>query len=270
VVLSAIVRAGDGMDAPERVPFAGGELVLFTKTCPGVDRPNEDALAVLPWGDDGGILVVADGVGGAPAGQNASRLAVEALRESVEEGRKEERDIRDVVISGIETANRRVREEARGSATTIAVAQIRAGRVRPYHVGDSAVLVTGQRGKVKLSTSSHSPVGYAMEAGLLDEHEAVHHDELHVVSNLVGTTDMRIEVGSPLDLAARDTLLVASDGLLDNFLPAEIVERVRKGPLAKAAAALADATAVRMESGRDGQPSKPDDLTFLLWRPAAR
>ena len=74
----------------------------------------------------------------------------------------------------------------------------------------------------------------------------MHHDDRHLVSNMVGSSDMRIEVGSPILLASRDTALLATDGLFDNVHPDEIVEIVRAGPLERAAAALAGLAAKRM------------------------
>ena len=129
------------------------------------------------------------------------------------------------------------------------------------------ILVVGQRGKIKLQTVSHSPVGYAVEAGVLDEKEALHHEDRHLVSNMLGLADMRIEVGSIVELAPRDTLLLASDGLFDNLHLDEIVDRVRKGPLTQVVQHLASDAAQRMTIPREGQPSKTDDLTFVAFRP---
>src|SRR5690606_2144872 len=109
--------------------------------------------------------------------------------------------------------------------------EIQNGVIRPYHVGDSAILLTGQRGKLKMQTIAHSPIGYAVEAGLMREEEAIHHEERHVISNVIGSDQMRIEIGPPVEMARRDTLVLASDGLLDNLLPSEIVGYVRSGPL---------------------------------------
>jgi serine/threonine protein phosphatase PrpC len=128
------------------------------------------------------------------------------------------------------------------------------------------ILVVGQRGKVKLCTVSHSPVGYAVEAGLLDEKEAIHHEDRHLVSNIVGTPEMRIEVGRTLKLRPRDTLVLGSDGLFDNLHLEEVTAYVRKGPLPRAAEAVADACRRRMCEPQPDHPSKPDDLTFLLYR----
>ena len=61
--------------------------------------------------------------------------------------------------------------------------------------------------------------------------------------------------------------MMGSDGLFDNLATAEITERVRRGPLGECAAALVSAVRRRMEQPRAGEPSKPDDLSFLLYRP---
>jgi serine/threonine protein phosphatase PrpC len=128
------------------------------------------------------------------------------------------------------------------------------------------ILVVGQRGRVKLQTTSHSPVGFAVEAGVLDEREAMHHEDRHLVSNVVGSPEMKIEIGPRLRLAMHDTVLLASDGLFDNLHIEEIVDRVRKGPLEVAARRLAQDSWERMTCPRSGQPCKPDDLTFILFR----
>jgi serine/threonine protein phosphatase PrpC len=77
---------------------------------------------------------------------------------------------------------------------------------------------------------------------------------------------MRIEIGPPIEMAARDTLIVASDGLLDNLLPDEIVDYVRSGPLNQAVAALVTEAQYRMAGSDSDEPSKPDDLTVIAYR----
>ena len=105
-----------------------------------------------------------------------------------------------------------------------------------------------------------------MEAGVLDEEEAMHHEERHVVSNVVGSAEMRIEIGPEIRLAPRDTVVLASDGLLDNLTMDEIIARVRKGRLDKAVRWLALDTRRRMTCPEEGQPSKPDDTTIIAYR----
>jgi serine/threonine protein phosphatase PrpC len=248
------------------LPFAGGQAVVFSARSPDKPPPNEDAVALLPYDERSGALVIADGMGGTPAGQQASATALAVLKESVAAAALDEVALRVAILNGIEEANHQIARLGVGAGTTLAVVEIQDGAARAYHVGDSMILVTGQRGRVKLRTISHSPVGYAVEAGFLDEVEAMHHDDRHLVCNMLGSAEMRVEIGSSLNLASRDTLVLASDGLFDNLHVDEIVERIRKGPLPRVAASLAADCRRRMTQPQAGEPSKPDDLTFIVYR----
>ena len=265
-----LLASGAEMEAPTLLPVGCGEVAAFTKASPLRPGANEDALAVLPAGPAACVLVVADGLGGARAGDAASRLAIERLCEAVEGASGDDRDLRDAILDGIERAHAGVRDLGVGAATTLCVAEIRGHRVRPYHVGDSSILVTGQRGRIKLQTTPHSPVGFAVEAGVLDPSDALHHEDLHLVSNALGADGMRIEIGSPCRLAPRDTLVLATDGLTDNLHLQEILDLVRSGPLEQAAASLVREASSRMQGAGStaGEPSKPDDLTFVVYRPS--
>ncbi|NUQ62732.1 MAG: protein phosphatase 2C domain-containing protein [Pirellulales bacterium] len=257
------------MSDGELHPFADGLVAVYSTRSPDKQTANEDAAVLIPFNDHAGVLAVADGLGGGRAGEQASRMALCELAASVEQADHDEASLRMAILNGIENANRAVAALGLGAGTTLAVAEIRGRTVRSYHVGDSMMLVVGQRGKIKLQTICHSPVGYAVESGLLDESEAMHHEDRHVVSNMVGAADMRIELGSSIELAWHDTLLLASDGLFDNLRIPEIVGCVRKGQLGKVSGRLAAACHRRMQGLEPGEPNKPDDLTFLAFRLAA-
>jgi serine/threonine protein phosphatase PrpC len=216
------------------------------------------------------VLVVADGLGGGRSGARASSLAIDTLEAALAEARGAQSPLRTAMLDGIERANEAIRALGVGACTTLSAVEVADGAMRPYHVGDSLILLIGQRGKLKLRPVAHSPVGFAVEAGLLDEGEAMHHKERHLVSNVLGAPDMRIEVGSQQPLAARDTLLIASDGLSDNLRTEEIVALLRTGSLDAACARLAELARARMHTPGDGEPSKPDDLTFVVFRGVAR
>ena len=209
-------------------------------------------------------------MGGQPGGASASQIALRCLKKSVERQSGTDGPIRAAILDGVEDANRAVLDLGIGAATTFAALEVAGDSLRPYHVGDSSILITGQRGKLKLQTVAHSPVGYAVESGMLDEHEAMHHDERHLISNMIGSADMRIEVGSPYRLAPHDTALLATDGLLDNLNVQEVVEIVRSGPLDDVSRDLARHCHERMRNSDNGHPSKPDDFTFVLFRGSRR
>lgn len=256
------------MAEPELLDVAGGIACVFSARCPAKESANEDAAAVISTGVDSAVLVVADGLGGRAAGEHAARLAVAALEAALHEPNDHETRLRTAIITGFERANAAVIELGIGAATTLAVVEIRDGIARPYHVGDSMILVVGGRGKVKLQTTPHSPVGYGVEAGLIDEDEAMRHEHRHLVSNVIGTPHMHIAIGPPIKLARHDTVLLASDGLFDNLYNDRIAAVLRQRNLRLAALELVAASHARMHAGEDGQPSKPDDLTFVAFRPA--
>ena len=247
-------------------PIASGVAAVYTARCPEKETPNEDAAALVTCGSKSGVLAVADGFGGQPAGEQAARLALKSLATALERALADGRTLRAGMLDGFEKANEMVQGLGVGAASTLIALEIDDGRVRVYHVGDSMALIVGQRGKLKLQTVSHSPVGYAVEAGWLPEDEALHHEDLHIVSNMVGSPEMRIEIGPHLRLRPRDTVLLASDGLFDNVPTPEVIELIRTSPLADVAALLAAECDRRMRSPGTGQPSKPDDLAFVLFR----
>lgn len=261
-----ILVFGQREHAADEVALAGGRLSLVCAVAPSREGPNQDALGVLPVGDGAGVVVVADGAGGMPDGDRAARIAVEAIASRLEGIDPDEPVLRAAILDGIEDANRTIVEERSGAASTLEVLEIRDGTVRAYHIGDSSTLVVGGRGKLKYQTVPHSPVGYAVEAGLVERQEALFHEDLHLVSNLLGTPEMHIEMGPLLPLAPRDTVLVSSDGLTDNLHRDEIAGIIRKGPLADASKRLAALAAARMGDGDGSDPSKEDDLTVVLFR----
>lgn len=245
--------------------LASGSVVLCGASDPTQDnRPTEDRAAAwsLP---NTTVLTVADGVGGHATGGHAADLAIETLGASVE--LDDDTELRHAVLDAFERANRRVCELGTGAATTLATAIIIDRKLRALHVGDSVIMVVGGRGAIRMQTVAHSPVGYALESGLLSEGEALHHEDRHVVSNVLGQSDMRVEMHAPIALKPRDTVVLATDGVLDNLDVAEVAELVRKGPLEAAAENLAKACRKRMLEPENGHPSKPDDATFVLFRP---
>lgn len=255
---------GDEPLGPQRVELASGEAIAFSVRAPGKDE-NEDAVALIDH-PQGGVIAVADGMGGMKAGRRASHGALEALQAALAVAAREGSPLRHATVDGLQEANRAVLALGLGAGTTLAAVVVVEGTARPIHVGDAVVLHVGQRGRIKSQTIAHSPTGYAIEAGLLDEDAALQHEERHIVSNHVGMEGMRIEVGSAVPVAARDTLLVASDGLADNLTVQEIVDLVRKGPLEASARGLAELARRRMLEGTPEGPGHPDDLSFVLYR----
>jgi serine/threonine protein phosphatase PrpC len=254
------------LEKPESFYIMGGQAVVYTHRSPDKESVNEDCAALIPYDRDTGVLVIADGLGGQPGGSTASQIAVQSLQQTIQSATQRGISLREAILDGFEDANKAILDSANGSATTLAVAEVQASRIRPYHVGDSMILLTGQRGRMKIQSVAHSPVGYAVESGLLDVDEAVHHEERHLISNVVGARDMRIEIGAARKMAVHDTLVLACDGLFDNLYVDEIVNIIRVGKLEDAANNLLQLAQQRMHTLQEGLPSHPDDLTFILFR----
>jgi len=264
VTITADIYKDRNMDSSDLHDVCSGKAAVFSRRSPDKTTLNEDTAAIIRLDEDSTILMVADGVGGLPAGARASSLVIDTIHEAVKAAYSNQSDLRHAILSGVEKANERIIESGNGSATTLAIAEIHNDWVRTYHVGDSMIIITGLRGKLKMETISHSPVGYAVEAGVLSQEEAIAHDERHIVSNVIGTQNMHISMGIPTTLAARDTLLIASDGLFDNIQQNEIIEIIRKGDLLESSNTLAAVAGKKM--GSEVPLGKPDDLSFILFR----
>ncbi len=267
---------------------AGGQAAWLSLKSPAKETANEDSVAAFSISAEEGLLVVADGLGGHRGGRKASQMVIKSLQRGVKRIQTScEPDIyrisnavivpsnsssqtpltvQAVALEQIEYVNSRLLKNGSGSATTIALVEIKGDKARSYHVGDSEIFFVSQRGRMKHETVSHSPVSYALQAGLLTEHEAMRHEERHLVSNVVGSGDMSIDLGPWVTLSIRDTVLLASDGLFDNLTQSEIVNTIRIGRLDESVQKLAELTLDRMTAPLPGQPSKCDDLTILAFR----
>jgi serine/threonine protein phosphatase PrpC len=262
--IQARVFCDQQMSDVQRFDFLGGQTVVFSDRCPGKTTANEDAMAMVPVDEKSGVLIVADGMGGHAGGEVAARTAIDEVVAAVHDASAAGVVVRSAIVDGFESANEKVLALGTGGGTTLSVVEIDGEYARPYHAGDSIILVVGSKGKIKLETTSHSPVGYGVEAGLLDAAEAMHHEDRHVVLNAIGSEAMRIDIGSPVKLAKRDTILLASDGLTDNLSIDEIASQVRVGRLQKSVQQLVQFCQRRMNSKE--APCKPDDLSVISFR----
>lgn len=247
------------------MPFLGGKLAFFTHRCPDKETVNEDGLGIFPVSDSKGVLVLTDGCGGMHGGEVASQTVVNEIKRKLAKFNPED-SLRGAVLDGLELANEAIRALGKGAATTVMVVLIEQNKIRTIHAGDSQALLIGGRGKVKLQTVSHSPVGYGVEAGLIDEDQAIEHEDRHLVSNIVGSETTHFEIGSPRSMALRDTMLLGSDGVFDNFLEGELPRLASTGTIVHAANEIVSSARYRMEHDEPDVPSKADDISLMLFR----
>jgi PPM family protein phosphatase len=183
-------------------------------------RRNEDSFVVSPP-----LFAVADGMGGARAGEIASRLAAAAVRE--EEG--EHANVGEL----IREANRRVFERARddaaasGMGTTMTLALVEDDHVTIGHVGDSRAYRLRDDGLEQL-TEDHSLVAELVRSGRLSPEEAEMHPQRSVITRALGT-EANVDVDTfTVETQPGDVFLLCSDGLTTMVGDERIVAAVRE------------------------------------------
>jgi PPM family protein phosphatase len=218
-------------------------------------RRNEDAYVCEPP-----LFAIADGMGGAQAGEVASGLAAAVLAEAAGDERGEDR-----VRALIQEANRRVfrrsSEDAAasgmGTTMTVALVEADAGTIVLGHVGDSrAYRVRG--GELEQLTEDHSLVGELRRSGQLSREEAEAHPQRSVITRAVGTEpDVDVDVAT-IRAEPGDLFLLCSDGLTDMVSDREILSLLEDSDdLDAAARALVDA------ANRGGGE---DNITVVLFQ----
>src|SRR5207247_7316457 len=186
-------------------------------------RHNEDAFVLEPP-----LFAIADGMGGAQAGEVASRLATAALKESQAEAGGEQR-----IADLIQEANRRVYDRSStdpntsGMGTTITVALAEDGQVAFGHVGDSRAYLI-RDGTMEQVTEDHSLVNELLKSGKLSHEEAESHPQKSVITRALGT-DPDVDVDTfTIDAVAGDLFLLCSDGLTDMVEEETILDLVER------------------------------------------
>ncbi len=216
---------------------------------------NEDAFIREPP-----LFAVADGMGGARAGEIAAGLAAAALEEAGAETRGAEG-----VAALIAEANRRIWErsladpETAGMGTTVTAALVDAatGTVAIGHVGDSrAYLLRG--GSIEQLTTDHSLVAELVQSGILTPEEAERHPQRSAITRALGT-EPTVDVDAfTVEARAGDVFLLCSDGL-SIMVPDEdvaaVIDAAERDP-ARAAEAL-----VAAANARGGE----DNVTVVLF-----
>ena len=183
---------------------------------------NEDSYVLeLP------LFAIADGVGGAQAGEVASRLAAAALSERPPDAHGE-----DTLVTLIGEANRRIYEralgdpEVAGMGTTITALLVdeAAGTIAIGHVGDSRAYLF-RAGELRQLTDDHSLVGELVRSGRLSPENAEQHPHRSVITRAVGT-EASVEVDvETIQPEPGDLYILCSDGLTD-MVPDAPIARV--------------------------------------------
>jgi protein phosphatase len=234
-------------------------------------RPlNEDYHRVWRFPGPAGDLVmiaVADGMGGAAAGEVASKIAIEALDETVRryvherETKREVIGLESLLEKGIRLANRRVHaaalehDRSHGMGTTLSCVAVEDGVAYVGHVGDSRAWLVREP-RIYQLTKDHSWVEEQLEKGVLSEHEAEGHAWRNLITRALGTRPQVTPDTARFEVRPGDVLVLATDGLHGQVGAEEILTTIRQSPDRQTAV---DAL-IALANERGG----PDNVTVVI------
>ena len=217
-------------------------------------QSNEDSFYESPP-----VFAVADGMGGARAGEVASRMAVEAFGEAADRDAGPEARLESIA----RLANRRIYELAqgddayRGMGTTLTAVIVGGREIAVGHVGDSR-LYRLRGGELERLTTDHSLVEEYVRAGRLAPEEAESHPQKSIITRALGVeADVDVDTLT-CDACDGDVYLICSDGLTGMVAESEVADvLVNRSSLEQAGRALIDAA--NRAGGRD-------NITVVLFR----
>src|SRR6185369_10516334 len=228
-----------------------------------------EKLTRFTLGDKGLVLVVSDGMGGALAGDVASRMAVDSVREMLlgtegEEPCDPELDLVECLKNATHYANLAIHQKSQedsrcaGMGATFTGAAIRGDNLDLVQVGDSRGYVI-RKDHIRLATKDQSLVQQLVDVGQISESEAETHMFRNVILQALGAQSEVAPVTGRIRLRQDDLVLLCSDGL-SGKLRAEDIQHIvfnSKGDLAKACDAL-----IEEANNRGGE----DNITVVLAR----
>lgn len=221
----------------------------------------------LEQGQDGVLLAVADGMGGALAGEVASEIAVSTVSERMLQF-KENPSVNRFQFSerlrlAIETANTVINRESRsnpeykGMGSTFTISAIYQNKAYLGQIGDSRCYLI-RLGEIVQITKDQSLVGQLIEAGYLTDDEAENHSCRNVILQALGPQAAIKVVVDYIDLCDGDIILICSDGLSGKVKRQEMLKIVEGTPDLKKACELL----VYLANERGGE----DNITLVLAR----
>jgi protein phosphatase len=229
---------------------------------------NEDSyLYWEPSGDEefqrkGRLAVIADGMGGHEGGQEASRLAVETVREVYDQAFRD--DPQAALVESFAAAHARIQDYAdrhpafQGMGTTCTALVLRGRQLYFAHVGDSRLYLV-RDGSILRLTRDHSYVGRLVESGIVRAEDAEKHPQRHILTAALGA-GRELSVDSAqrsVALLEGDDLLLCTDGLWSVVTEDELETTVSGNAPAECCAAL-----VKLARQRGG----PDNITLQVLR----
>ncbi|MBD2655327.1 serine/threonine-protein phosphatase [Synechocystis sp. FACHB-383] len=198
------------------------------QTDPGLVRQyNQDNFYLDP---EGRFYIVADGMGGHAGGEEASRIAVERVRDYLDTYWRSEITSEQLLRDALMDANEGILEdqkinlERRDMGTTAVLIAFRDDGAWRAHVGDSR-LYRLRNQQLERVTEDHTWVARALKMGDIDPTQAKAHPWRHVLFQCLGRQDLNFIEVEALDAQPGDTFLMCSDGLTEE-VPDNLIEKI--------------------------------------------
>lgn len=221
-----MLHNGDGEENAARAMSPAAATLGYQSDVGRVRRHNEDSFAVR---EDLGLWVVADGMGGAAAGEVASAIAVDVIAREVEGGAD--------LATAIAEANRSILDAAAsghgraGMGSTVVAARLSGRHYTVAWVGDARAYLWG--GGLRRLSHDHSRIQELLDAGMISAEEARLHPQRSVITRVLGGPDGTAATAEQISgsLKPGQGLLLCSDGLTSEVCDEDIA-RVLSGNLA--------------------------------------
>ena len=182
-----------------------------------------------------GIFVVADGVGGADAGEVASQTAVDVLNDAFRTKITDGEDIEDLMELAIQRANSSIHQMASENprfsmmATTVVALHLDGTRATIGHVGDSRLYRLSPEGKLHRETEDHSIVEEEVRAGRMTPEQAANHPSKNVISRALGAEATVEPDMKTIEVEDGSAFLLCTDGITRHLPDSELRELLTSG-----------------------------------------
>lgn len=209
---------------------------VYCETNKGLMRDNNEDNFIVEESDRYYLYAVADGMGGHKAGEVASSIAIETIRDLfIKTSNTEDFKAPSFIIEGIENANKKVREEAlskeecsgMGTTITMAVVDIKLSTVYIANVGDSRAYLIKNDEIIQI-TEDHTYVHELLKDGKITLEEAKHHPKRNVITRAVGSEEYVQADIFEIELSGNDVILLCTDGLTTHLTDEKILSTIKE------------------------------------------
>jgi serine/threonine protein phosphatase PrpC len=249
----------EAMEAPQASPFLGGTIVYFSSPFSGYDNKNQDSIAAIQIDPFTGVLIVADGIGGARGGDLASSSIIDTFNQILQNtGPKE---LLEKALSICQQASNEVKNLNIGAGSTITALFIHRDKGILINCGDSPAFHFSATGQEKRRTIRFSVGGFMEQLQIkpAETPKRLINEKNHLI-NYTGSEAPSFYVQGPFEINPRDKFLLCSDGISENIDDSFLTSTISENEIQAKAQKILSKARVTMS----GDSGCPDDHSFIL------